>query len=119
MKRKLLFGICGLFLICGFSSCTQEPTLEGTWLEPIPGMEEMKQGFTLEKGGEAASVNMATLQYEKWTKDGKQLILQGTSIGNGISIDFSDTLTIEHLTLDSLVLRNQNGYMLKYERQKP
>lgn len=32
--------------------------VEGTWVEPIPGMAG-EQGFTLEKGGRAESVNMA------------------------------------------------------------
>ena len=49
---------------------------------------------------------MSTLQYEKWERHGDMLILQGTSIGNSQTINFTDTLTIEKLTKDSLVLKD-------------
>ena len=78
--------------------------IEGTWMQPsgLPGIE---QGFTLEEGGKAASVNMATLQYEAWQLQGSSLILTGKSIGNGQTIAFADTLEIELLTQDSLKLK--------------
>ena len=69
-------------------------------------MTDMQQGFTLEEGGKASSINMSTLQYEKWERHGDMLILQGTSIGNGLTVNFTDTLTIEKLTKDSLVLKD-------------
>lgn len=68
----------------------------------LPGIE---QGFTLEEGGKAASVNMATLQYEAWRLQGSSLILTGKSIGNGQTIAFTDTLTVAALTQDSLTLK--------------
>lgn len=80
-------------------------------------MENMEQGITLEKDGKASSVNMATLQYKSWKQDGKKLLLQGTSIGNGVSIEFTDTMNIEKVTQDSLILKRGN-FMLKYKRQK-
>ena len=78
--------------------------IEGTWMQPsgLPGIE---QGFTLEEGGKAASVNMATLQYEAWRLQGSSLILTGKSIGNGQTIAFTDTLTVAALTQDSLTLK--------------
>lgn len=91
------------------ASCTTasepEPSVVGSWLEPVPGMPQMTQGFTLSDDGKAASVNMATLQYEQWTQQGDTLCLSGKSIGNRQTIDFTDTLIVKRLTADSLVLQ--------------
>lgn len=119
MKRTQMkkIGIAAAVICCSLSACKQEPNLTGTWLEPIPGMEDQTQGFTLEDDGTAASVNMATLQYTTWAKEGDQLILSGNSIGNGETFPFTDTLTIEKLTEDSLVL--QKGMLTRsYARAK-
>lgn len=64
---------------------------EGEWVEPVPDMENQVQGFDLKAGGKASSINMATLQYENWSKDGNMLILSGKSIGNHTTISFSKT----------------------------
>ena len=80
-------------------------TIEGTWLEPRPGMDG-KQGFTLKNDGTATSENMSTLKYEKWeTADGK-LILKGKSIGNHTVADFSDTLSIISAGNNTLTLKD-------------
>lgn len=100
--KKILFAAA---VVCALTSCNGT-SIEGSWTEPVPGMTDMQQGFTLEEGGKASSINMSTLQYEKWERHGEMLILQGTSIGNGLTIDFTDTLTIEKLTKDSLVLKD-------------
>lgn len=92
-------------------------SVEGSWIEPVPGMPDMVQGFTLEKDGTASSINMATLQYEKWSKNGNQLILSGKSIGNHQTLSFSDTLTIEELTADKLILKNKT-LVTSFQRQK-
>lgn len=80
-------------------------TLEGSWVEPVPGMEEQTQGFTLNEDGTAVSINMATLQYQEWSAGGDTLVLTGKSIGNGQTIDVADTLIIVRANTDSLVLR--------------
>ena len=49
-------------------------TIEGSWVESVPGISNLKQGFTLEANGSASSINMATLKYEKWKKEGNLLI---------------------------------------------
>ena len=111
--KKILFAAA---VVCTLTSCNGT-SIEGSWTEPVPGMTDMQQGFTLEEGGKASSINMSTLQYEKWERHGDMLILQGTSIGNGQTINFTDTLTgqtinftdtltIEKLTKDSLVLKD-------------
>ncbi len=99
-----------VFTACGGND------IEGKWVEPIPGMENQMQGVSLEKGGKASSINMATLKYEKWEKKGNMLILSGTSIGNHVTGPFTDTLTIEKLTENELILKSD--YLTKsYKKQ--
>lgn len=74
------------------------------------------QGVNLEKGGKASSINMATLQYEKWEKKGNMLILSGKSIGNHETISFTDTLTIEELTENKLTLK-KGSLTINYQKQ--
>ncbi len=95
---------CMTALAGALVACDPGITIEGRWVEPIPGMKGV-QGFELKKGGEASSINMATLRYKSWEQSGQSLILSGKSIGNGVSASFSDTLTIERVTADSLVLK--------------
>ena len=93
------------FLAVSLAACGDAENIVGTWVQPVPGLPEMQQGFVLEAGGKASSVNMATLQYETWQHHGKSLILSGKSMGNHQVIEFSDTLIIEKLTSDSLILK--------------
>lgn len=99
-----------------FAACAKEK-IEGTWVQPVPGMENMTQGFVLTGDGKASSVSMATLQYETWQRDGDRLILTGKSIGNGQTIAFSDTLDIVELTADKLTLK-RGDLTLEYQRQQ-
>lgn len=91
--------------------------IEGSWVEPVPGMPEMQQGFTLEKNGKATSIHMATLQYQSWKQEGNLLILSGQSIGNHQTISFSDTLILEKITPESLIVI-QNEVGRKYLRSE-
>ena len=76
------------------------------------------QGIKLEENGEASSINMHTLVYKEWEQQGDNLYLTVKSIGNGIEIEGVDTLKIDKLTADSLVLSSNYGYTLEYVRQK-
>lgn len=100
-----------------FLSCGGRETLVGKWVQPVPGMDAMVQGFVLEEGGKAASVNMATLTYEAWAVEDGRLILSGESVGNRQTISFSDTFNIEKLTSDSLVLK-KGRLKMEYGREK-
>lgn len=96
------------------ASCSKV-NIEGSWVEPVPGMPDMQQGFTLESDGKATSINMATLQYQSWKQEGDLLILSGLSIGNGQTIPFSDTLVIEEVTPERLAVK-RNNLRLEYRR---
>ena len=115
MQLKLLLISCIASALV--IACSETVSLEGRWVEPIPGMENKIQGIELEKGGQASSINMATLQYEKWEQQGNKLILSGKSIGNGQSGDFTDILTIEKVTDNELVLKKGN-LNITYHRQQ-
>ena len=102
MKKVLLFLMTSCLLVsCGTKYTEKE--LVGLWVEPIPGMNKV-QGVALKEGGAAHSINMATLLYNHWECKGDRLILSGESVGNKITSRFSDTLKIEKVTADSLIL---------------
>ncbi len=88
----------------------------GTWLEPIPGQRGQIQGFRLKEGGDAISINMATLPIQQWSIEGSKLTLKGQSIGNGITIDFEDDYEIQKIDADSLVIVSDNGRTWKLGR---
>ena len=108
--RNLIIAFCTYTLF----SCNNA-TIEGSWVQTISGMPGMQQGFTLETDGSAFSIHMATLKYEKWRKEGNLLFLSGVSIGNHQNISFTDTLTIEKLTQDSLILK-KGKLFLRYSK---
>lgn len=111
MIKKILSIFAALFLV----ACDGRD-LTGRWVEPIPGMEHMTQGIEISPHGRAQSINMATLQYSAWHRDGDTLTLTGRSIGNGQTIDFTETYDIEKLTRDELILR-RGDQIIKYTRK--
>lgn len=113
-------SLSALFVsLIGLTACNEEshpkPMLIGEWTESIPDMADMNQGFKLEENGKASSVNMSTLVYEKWKQKDSLLILNGKSIGNELTCDFSDTLTIKKITTDSLIVQRKTS-LLKYKK---
>lgn len=104
MRKVLLFLTAAFaFVSCHTSTKYTEQELVGLWVEPIPGMNNV-QGVALKEGGEAHSINMATLLYEHWECNGNELLLSGKSVGNHQTIAFTDTLKIEKVSADSLIL---------------
>ena len=100
--KKLLLVCFGLVL----SACGESANIEGKWVEPVPNMPGVKQGFSLEQGGVAESINMATLQYNAWQLEDNILILSGKSIGNHQVIDFTERYEIASVDDDKLILKN-------------
>lgn len=117
--KKLFLGFAVIAM--AFTACGGQKTSDsiiGSWVMPIEGQPGKIQGIKIEEGGNASSINMATLVYKHWEQQGDDLYLTVKSIGNGIEIEGVDTLKIEKLTADSLVLNSNYGYMLRYVRQK-
>ena len=107
IKLQNLLLFLPLMLLAG----CHEPAVEGKWLQPVPGMA----GVWLEDGGKASSINMSTLVYESWSRRGSELVLQGKSIGNGQTIDFSEAYRIKKLTDRELVLQDGKA-ILQFSR---
>ncbi len=94
------------------------PSLEGNWAQPVPGLEGQTQGMSLQTGGAASSLNMATLLYESWSVSGNTLTLTGTSVGNGQTIEFTQTYTFSMPDENTLILTGENGGTQSFTRQK-
>ncbi len=97
------------------ASCAQKDPLVGTWVQPIKSMPGQLQGFELQEDGQARSVNMATLDYEAWARDGDQLRLSGKSIGNHQTLTFNEVWTIDRLTDEGLILKKGDNVQ-RYEK---
>lgn len=93
------------------------PQLIGSWIEDVPNMPKLKQGFELKKDGSAQSINMATLQYTSWKQNANEIILSGKSIGNHQTIDFEKTYQIQKLDQHMLVLQSGSQTFI-YKKQK-
>lgn len=117
--KKLIWGAAVLAIAlaaCGGQK--KADSIVGSWVMPIEGQAGQVQGIKMEENGGASSINMATLVYKSWKQQGDNLYLTVKSIGNGMEIEGIDSLKIEKLTADSLVLTSNYGYTLRYERQK-
>ena len=68
----------------------------GNWTMPDPINPEKEIGIEIHIEGAALSINMATLRYTSWELQGEagKILLKGQSIGNGQTIDFTETATI-------------------------
>jgi hypothetical protein len=118
MKTLLL---AATVLIIAMTACNEKKskvTIIGSWIIPVDGQPGKMQGIRLDEDGEASSINMATLVYKYWKQQGDELYLTVKSIGNGVEIEGIDTLKIEKLTTDSLVLNSNYGYTLRYAKEK-
>lgn len=93
--------------------------IEGVWVEPNPIDRATVQGIELRADGSAESIGMKTLLFRGWsrTEDGR-LVLSGESIGNGVRFPFADTLTIERIEADSLILSGKGGNEWRLTRRR-
>lgn len=116
--RTVLYLIITSLACVSCSTKYTEQQLVGLWVESVPGMTDKVQGIALEAGGTAHSINTATLTYDNWKCSGNMLILSGESIGNGVKGRFIDSLKIEKVSTDSLILMRGNlriGYRRSIE----
>ena len=57
------------------------------------------------------------MEKEKAKITGNWVFLNGKSIGNGMTIEFTDTLLIKSCTKDSLILANKDGMEIRYAKE--
>lgn len=112
MQKKYLFLLSSLLL----GACSSAPTITGAWVQPVPGQAQAVQGFELQEGGKAASINMATLQYETWQRQENTLTLTGKSIGNGQTLSFTQEYKITQLDGNELRLEAKEGATMNFTR---
>lgn len=112
MKKLWLLLV---FLITACNQQSQNPIL-GNWLEVMPVNRHIIQGITFNDNGSAQSIGMQTLQYESWKLENDKLTLSGKSIGNGQTIDFSETYDIIEISPETLKLGKFGMYQIEYKR---
>lgn len=117
MKKGLLITALSLMIGLGFTACNGKATLTGTWIDP--GDENSvygDTGFSLEKDGTATSINTGYVEYTSWEHIGDQLILHGNYNGTNPHT-FADTMWIDELTEEHLVLKDMGNYSVTYQRK--
>lgn len=113
--NKLLCTAAALLLA---SCASHRAEITGCWVQPVPGQPGAMQGIRLLPGGKAESVNMHTLVYTGWSRNGNILTLRGKSIGNKNSAAFTSRAVITSLTDGKLELET-DGQKDAYIRVKP
>lgn len=78
--------------------------LFGSWVN-----KESEMGFTLMKDGKAASINMATLDYNSWQLIENKIILNSTSKGVSNPVTTDEIYVIRDITPVSMVLSPSNN----------
>lgn len=116
MKKRVLVAGSLLLLAACREAPRPEASLEGYWIEVMPVNRFYTQGIRMDADGCAASIGMHTLRYSGWERQDDRLLLTGESIGNGQTIQFTDTLDIVCLTSDSLILDKYGKYRIEYLR---
>lgn len=114
MKKIYLLLLMSLISAC--NTFKQENAYIGHWVEIMPANKQIIQGINLNADGTASSIGMETLKYEKWTLKDNQIILEGKSIGNGQTINFTDTLDVIEITPYKMTLGKFDKYRINYYR---
>lgn len=118
-KSMMLVVAVGVLASCHTATQKDMKDFAGNWIEVMPANTQYVQGVTLNTDGTASSIGMATLKYDSWSLSDDRLILNGKSIGNGQTLDFSDTLDVVNLTTDSMTLGRFGSYRIGYYRLTP
>ena len=113
----LMLAICAIAVVVGVRWTPSTQAYVGDWVEPIPGMEDRVQGFSLREDGVAESIEMATQQYRHWRVEDEALMLSGESIGNGSTSDFEETYRVESVDGERLELIDAQGRSRVYQRR--
>jgi Lipocalin-like len=87
--------------------------LLGSWVN-----KDNKMGFEIKPGGKAASVNMATLDYNSWKLDGDKLILNSTSKGVSNPVTVDEVFIIRELTLNKIIVSPSENPATKWTYDK-
>ncbi|TLU91744.1 lipocalin-like domain-containing protein [Dyadobacter sediminis] len=104
-----------IVLFCILQACNKESgSISGNWVTEMPGQPQHKYGFSLKDDGNASSINMKNLNYEKWEKQGDLLILKGSNPENKQSSGITERLKIISVADSTLILEKPDGKRVKY-----
>ncbi|MCR5013213.1 MAG: lipocalin family protein [Bacteroidales bacterium] len=116
MKKGIIITAISLMLGLGFTACNNA-SLIGTWVEPAEENSTFGEtGFTLEKDGTVVPINMGYREYSNWEKLGDKLILKGQYTGTNPRA-FADTMWVDEVTKEHLVLKDMGNYSVTYQRK--
>ena len=92
--------------------------MENLWGKWVNDGDNM--GFEIKMGGKAASINMATLDYNYWKLDGHKLILNFKSKGVSNPVTADQIFIIRELTQSKLIVSPEEnpGTWWSYTKQK-
>ena len=115
MKKGILIAVLGLLI--GFSACNNKASIIGTWVDPADENSVFGEtGFTLQKDGTVIPINMGYREYHSWQQIDDQLILKGNYTGTNPR-EFADTLWIDEVTEEHLILKDFGNYSVTYQRK--
>jgi len=101
--------------ICILQACNKESgSITGNWVTEMPGQPQHKYGFSLKDDGNASSINLKNLNYEKWEKQGDLLILKGSKPDGKQLSEVTETLKIISVADSILILEKPDGKKIKY-----
>ena len=81
--------------------------LEHLWTRPRS--QGGTQSLELDHGGHATTYDMEPLTYDRWSLHGGRLLLTCSKVPGVESSGFTDTFDIMMLTMDTLVISDENG----------
>lgn len=108
---KYIIAIVAFIFVLGCAQQSEDKgdnlnlPVTGEWSKPVEGQPGITDGMILNEDGSVTTINMATITYKRWMKEGNNLTLTGLSEGNGNRSNFTLTFKIKELTPDRMVLQ--------------
>ena len=88
-------------------------SLFGSWVN-----KESEMGFKLMDGGKAASINMATLDYNSWQLIENKIVLNSTSKGVSNPVTSDEIYIVRDVTQSKMILSPSNNPSTKWTYEK-
>ena len=88
-------------------------SLFGSWVN-----KESEMGFTIMEGGKAASINMATLEYNSWQLIENKIVLNSTSKGVSNPVTTDEIYIVRDISPAMMILSPSNNPNTKWTYEK-
>lgn len=90
--------------------------IAGRWIDNRTASHGAINGFVLSRDGVAHSIDAASPQYTAWRRNGRTLTLWGNAHRDGRDMQFIESLHIQKLTDDKLILSRADE-IFEYNRE--